>query len=222
MKDNFVKRVLIGMFVCFSALANAESLECGSNYPLFEEIVQVKSDANMISNESAILMFLEKYDYSFLFNEKHPNKRFWGFKNYIADRKSWAEDEWIDSKVYNKRIKKLAKYNAKNESNSYFYKLLDYKYNVATPVGEVCIIPVQAYIRIESEGEEFWGEAMLVDYFFVRDILSGQWRVLDYSIQFSDQDLKEFFPGLPVSIKNELNTGVVAAEDFINTSIDDQ
>lgn len=86
----------------------------------------------------------------------------------------------------------------------------------------MCIIPVQAYIRIESEGEEFGVEAMLVDYFFVRDILSGQWRVLDYSIQFSDQDLKEFFPGLPVSIKNGLNTGVVAAEDFINTSIDDQ
>ena len=62
------------MFLCFSALANAESLKCGSNYSLFEEIVQMKSDANLISNESEILNFLEQYDYSSLFNEKHPNK----------------------------------------------------------------------------------------------------------------------------------------------------
>jgi hypothetical protein len=34
--------------------------------------------------------------------------------------------------------------------------------------------------------------------------------------------LKEFFPGLPVNIKNGLNTGVIAAEDLINVSIDDQ
>ncbi|MEG2749589.1 MAG: hypothetical protein RR939_09270 [Acinetobacter sp.] len=217
-----MKRILIGMFLCFSALANAESLECGSNYSLFEELVQMKSDANLISNESEILNFIEKYDYSSLFNEKHPNKKFWGFKNYDADRQYWAEDEWIDSKVYNKRIGKLAKYNAKNELNPYFYELLDYKYNAVTPVGEVCIIPVQAYARIESEGEELGIEAMLVDYFFVRDNLSDQWRVLDYGFQFLDQDLKEFFPGLPVNIKNGLNTGVIAAEDLINVSIDDQ
>lgn len=86
----------------------------------------------------------------------------------------------------------------------------------------MCIIPVQAYARIESEGEELGIEAMLVDYFFVRDNLSDQWRVLDYGFQFLDQDLKEFFPGLPVNIKNGLNTGVIAAEDLINVSIDDQ
>lgn len=63
---------------------------------------------------------------------------------------------------------------------------------------------------------------MLVDYFFVRDNLSDQWRVLDYGFQFLDQDLKEFFPGLPVNIKNGLNTGAIAAEDLINVSIDDQ
>ncbi len=62
-----MKRILIGMFLCFSALANAESLKCGSNYSLFEEIVQMKSDArNLISNESEILNFLKQYDYSLL------------------------------------------------------------------------------------------------------------------------------------------------------------
>ena len=94
--------------------------------------------------------------------------------------------------------------------------MLDYKYNAVTPVGEVCIIPVQAYARIESEGEELGIEAMLVDYFFVRDNLSDQWRVLDYGFQFLDQDLKEFFPGLPVNIKNGLNLNIFGGKTLRN------
>ena len=47
-----MKRILIGMFLCFSALANAESLKCGSNYSLFEEIVQMKRGGSGNLNNS--------------------------------------------------------------------------------------------------------------------------------------------------------------------------
>lgn len=153
-----------------------------------------------------------------MFNEKHPNKKFWIVRSYYADRVSWPEDEWVDSDIYNKRIKKLAKYNTENESNSYFYELLDYKYNAITPAGEVCVIPVQSYLKVEHEGELLGMESMLVDNFFVRDSISGQWRVLEYGFNFTDQNINEFFPDLPENIKSGLNSGVVEAEVAIDVS----
>jgi hypothetical protein len=218
-----MKKILIGLACCFASLVNAETLTCEDNYSLFEEIIQKKSASNTISSESEIYDYIAKYDYSFLFNDKHPNKMYWVGKNYFADRVSWDEYEWISQKEYKKRIKKTAQYNSKNNEDSYHYELQPIKANVLNAVGEICIIPVQTYLVIEDDdGEKLWIEGMLVDHLFVRNLKNNEWRVLEYnSLYIKDDDFQEFFPDLPDDIKNELHDGIIETQEATSYSDED-
>lgn len=218
-----MKNIFVGLVCCLAPFANAENLECENNDQLFEEIIQKKSNTDHINDEKEIQRYTEKYDYSYLFNKNHPGKQFWAAKHLQFAKPSWSENAWISQREYNKRIKAIVKHNATNNSNPYSYEILPPKSNVLTQVGEVCVIPVQAYINVEGEAElkegehknnseDLMVEAMRIDHIFVRDTKNNQWRVLAFNRDISNKDFQEFFPDLPDQIKNELDDGVVEAQ----------
>ena len=82
------------------------------------------------------------------------------------------------------------------------------------------MVPVQAFLEVEvDEGESLNTsgtvvvEAMLIDHIFVRDINDNKWRVLAFNRFITDNDFNEFFPDMPDHIKNELNDGIVEAQE---------
>jgi hypothetical protein len=209
-----MKKILMSLVCCFTSLANAENLKCENSYPLFEKIIFEKMSMANMGTEQEIHDYSDKYDYSYLFNNKHLNQRYWTDKKLSDAEIEWSNNEWISQREYNKRIKKMAKDHEKLESYDAFYQLLPNKANVISKVGEICVVPIQTYFNIEDDnGEEIILEGMLIDHIFVKDPKNNEWRVLEYNRDISDQDFREFFPDFPDEIKNELNDGGVEAQD---------
>lgn len=221
-----MKKILVGLVYCLATFANAETLECESNYELFKEIIKKKSDADKISSEEEIHRYIGKYDYTQIFNKNHLGKQFWVDKPLSFAKSSWRNNEWISQREYNKRIKVIARHNAKNTANAYYNEILPPKANVLTQSGEICVVPVQAYIEGEGDtvakegenqntSERIVLEAMRIDHIFVRDIKDNAWRVLEFNSNIADKDFQEFFPDLPDHIQNELDDGIVEAQPEI-------
>lgn len=213
-----MKKILTSLICCLSPLAYAENLKCENNYSKFEEIIQEKSNVVTISNEEEIHQFIQQYDYPFIFIEKSQNKRYWLNKPVPYAESSWYENKWISESEYNKRIKFIAKKNAKEPTNVYVHKLLSPKANFKSAVGEICVVPVQAYIRLDADediesSEELYIVAMRIDHIFVKGPNQQNWRVLEFNRNILDQDFNSFFPKFPENVKNQLDDGVVEAEE---------
>lgn len=213
-----MKKILTSLICCLSIPAYAENLECGNNHLLLEEVIQKKSDVVTINNEKEIHQFIEQYDYPYALIAKFQNKRYWLNKNVSYSESNWYENKWISESEYNKRIKFIAKENEKKTSNGYEHELLTPKANfILAGVGEICVVPVQAYIRIEADegsetAEENYLEAMRIDHIFVRDLSKNTWRVLEFNRNISNDDFNGFFPNFPENIKDQLDDGVVDAQ----------
>lgn len=215
-----MKKVLVGLVSCLAAFANATTLDCENSYPLFKEIIQKKSDAENIGGIDDIHDYIQHYDYTYIFSKNHPDKQFWVDKHLSFAKPSWSNNEWISRREYSKRIKEIAKHNVKDSSNPYIHELLPSKANLLSKSGEICVVPVQAFLEVEvDEGESLNTsgtvvvEAMLIDHIFVRDINDNKWRVLAFNRFITDNDFNEFFPDMPDHIKNELNDGIVEAQE---------
>ncbi|WP_445114530.1 hypothetical protein [Acinetobacter sp. WZC-1] len=228
-----MKKILVGLVGCLAAFANAATLECEHSYSLFKEIIQKKSDADYMSGWDEIHDYIAKYDYTQIFNKNHPGKQFWVDKHLYFAESSWGNNQWISQREYNKRIKLIVKRNAESVFNPYFHEILPPKANVLTQSGEICVVPVQAYLKVEGETalkeegnqktpENLVLEAMRIDHIFVRDIKNNEWRVLEFNSYITDKDFYEFFPDLPDNIKSELDDGVVEAQEATAEQVEDQ
>lgn len=228
-----MKKILVGLVGCLADFANATTLDCKNSYPLFKEIIQKKTDANHIGDVDDIYNYIQNYDYPQIFNKNHPDKQFWVDKHLSFAKSSWSNNEWISKSEYNKRIKLIAQRNVKNASNPYIHELLPAKANLLTQSGEICVVPVQAYLEVKGDAEPDEGEdqhtsesvvveAMLIDHIFVRDIKANKWRVLAFDRFIADNDFNEFFPDLPDHIKNELNDGIEEAAEAMVEQIESQ
>lgn len=213
-----MKIILTTLICCLSPFAYAENLECEHNYSKLEQIIQQKSNIVTISKEEHIHKFIQQYDYPFMFIDKFQNKRYWLNKHVAYGKQSWYENKWISESEYNKRIKFIAKENAKNRTNNYVHQLLAPKANFKNAVGEICVVPVQAYIRLDADesiesSEESYIGAMRIDHIFVKVPNQKNWRVLEFNRDILEQDFNVFFPQFPEQVKNQLDDGVVEATE---------
>lgn len=226
-----MKKILVGLVSCLATFANAATLDCENSYPLFEEIIQKKTDVENVGGVDDIYNYIQHYDYTYIFNKNHPDKQFWVDKHLSFAKPSWSNNEWISKSEFTKRIKVIAKHNVKDPSNPYIHELLPPKANLLTQSGEICVVPVQAYLEVEVDAEPDEGEnqntsetvvveAMLIDHIFVRDIKNNKWRVLAFNRYIADNDFNEFFPDLSDHIKNELNDGIEEAEEAMVEQIE--
>lgn len=111
------------------------------------------------------------------------------------------ENKWINESEYNKRIKLIAKENEKELTNSYLHELLAPKANFKNPVGEICVVPVQTYIRLDEDrdgngngksSEESYSVAMRIDHIFVKVPNQRNWRVLEFNRNILDLAFNRF------------------------------
>lgn len=129
----------------------------------------------------------------------------------------WGESKWIKASEFNSRIHRIAKENEKKIENPYVHELQAPKANFMSDVGEICIIPVQTYIRLDDEddsetSEQHYVVGMRIDHLFVRDIKLGSWSVFEFNRDILDQDFDALFPNFPVHLKNQLDDGVIEAQ----------
>lgn len=87
-----MKKILFGLVSCLATFANATTLDCENNYPLFKEIIQKKTGAEHSGGVDDIYNYIHNYDYPQIFNKNHPDKQFWLDKHLFYAKPSWSNN----------------------------------------------------------------------------------------------------------------------------------
>lgn len=158
----------------------SSSLECKNSYSIFNQINKKQLDIYKNFGAEEYLNFIQEYDYTTLFAQKHPNQIFDGSR-------------WISLQEFYALVEEI---NSQENTMPSEERFLEIKANQILSVGEVCVIPK---LIIHDEFEEI--SNFKVDIIWIRNLQTNKWRYLYFVNQNLNKDFYEFIPDFPKSIQ---------------------
>ena len=173
-----------------SQFNHAGSLKCKTAYSTFNSMQSEILNTWNQGDIEEIKTINERYDYSFLFNLKHPNQM------YFAS-------DWMNKNDVEQSILFLLAMNKQG-----YYKVKDFKHlvpkaNFILNDNEICVVPAIWNIA-DVDGKL----VTKVDIIYIRNLKGNAWRVFNYVGDEEKEDFLEFFPNFPEDIKLSKSTTI--------------